>query len=611
MILLTPYGLSPVSTVGKRTRVWSGGGAVPRVGLDLYRTYQQMYAEQPYLAAAVNKIAKGTARLPLKVYQHLSNKEEGTDRQRLDPSDPLAEVIRRPYDRMGTYRLVESLMGDLALHGNACALITAGGNGIPTEIFPVPWPLVEVYSDDPVKKQPSGYIFHPTNGVVPIAYPPERILHIRFWSSDPYNPLVAASPAEPLRRTLENEDAAARWSTAMFRNSGRPSGVVSTDQKLNDAQLDAVRSQVQQIYGGADNAFRVAVMQGGLTWQPIAFNAIETGLLELRYLHREEVAAAYDIPPPLLQDLRRATFSNIEEQHRMFYTGTIPPYLNMFEEEFLAQVIEPVPSWSDRFVEFDMNEVLKGDAETRARTYSLARRYMTIDEIRRRENLPPLNLPGVSDTVWEPQNEFAIADGRPLTAGSGGGGDGMVPTSTPQSGSGIRDTPSGSPGGSSMVLSALERAEQIGMSRLGGGGKAFDPERFARELLTDLGRYDQASKMWAVELALSVEAILADAKSSDDIRSRMGDLKAGVTLEPTSNMGEMGSPIHVHLPEVKVSLPDSFEFRQEPPVVNVVVDVPETKPTTLVELPAPKKTVRKVVRDKDSNIIEIREEESA
>src|SRR5205085_12702600 len=121
----------------------------------------------------------------------------------------------------------------------------------------------------------------------------------------------------------------------------------------------------------------------------------------------EEVASVFNIPPTMLGDLSRATFSNVTENRRMFYTASLPPYRTLFEEEFYAQVIAQVPGWDQLYVEFDTNEVLKGSAKERAETYAIARRYMTVNEIRDRENLPRLENPAY-DEVWEPINETPI-----------------------------------------------------------------------------------------------------------------------------------------------------------------------------------------------------------
>jgi HK97 family phage portal protein len=472
---------------------YPGDSYVPLLGRDGAVTLAGLYKTQVWLRAAVNKIASGIARLPLKGYEEQSD----SDRLRLRPPDPLASVLRRPRPGMSPFRFKQWLFADLALYGNSISYIDGDSNNIPTGFWPLPWPLTEVRGG----AEPQSYIVHAPAGDV--VFPADRVFHLRFAESDPNNPMIGMSPVEPLKRTLINEDAAAKWATSIFRNSGRPSGAFVSEKVMNDQQNAALRDQAQTIYGGVDNAGRVAVLSGGLQWQPMSMNVIEAELLKLRQWNREEVAANYDIPPPLLGDLTRATFSNITENHRMFYTGSLPPYLTLFEEEFDAQIITRVPEWADRYVEFDMNEVLKGSPKERAETYAIARRYMTVNEIRQRENLPRIEKPGY-DQVWEPTNEVPMGSSQQPA----------LPDATPPK---ALDP---------VLLKALERAEQIGKSRLGGkNGKVFSQERFAKELCEDMGATDEATKGWAELVADSVADVLADAETVQDLGNRMNALK--------------------------------------------------------------------------------------
>jgi HK97 family phage portal protein len=466
---------------------WFGAGWVPLVGQDRAMTYAGLYKTQPFLRAAVDKMAKGIARLPLQGFQR-----NGDDREQLR-DHPLADVLERPNAEMGCYRWKEHMAGELALHGNSVSAILGGSNGIPTSFWPFPWQFTEIRGED----RPRKYIFHTPMGEV--VFDADRVFHLRFWSPDTDRPFAGSSLVEPLRRMLMNDDAAARWSTAMFKNAGRPSGFYVTDKsRLNEEQAASIRENAAAIYGGVDNAGRIGVLAGGLDWKETQLDVVETGLLELRQLNREEVASAYDIPPPLLQDLKRATFSNITEQHRMFYQGTLPPWLTLFEEEFQSQVIDRVSTWGDLFVEFELAEVLKGDPKSEAETLATERRWLTINEIRRIKNLPPINLPGY-DEVWEPINETPI----------GSSGQPALPPGPPPK---------------AVMLRALERAEQIGRSRLGGhNGKVFDSERFARELIEDLR--DPDAKGWAELVADSVAGVLENAETVTDLAERLRLLK--------------------------------------------------------------------------------------
>jgi HK97 family phage portal protein len=480
----------------------SGWGPLVNLINDGARSYGQLYREQPYLKAAVDLISQGVAILPLKSYDR---SQDGEKSRLID--HPLPNVLARPHNRMSPFRFKEWMLSELALNGNSLAVMVENPEvpNAPLEIWPVPWPFVIVQGGS----EPEVYHVNLPQGR--FSFPAKRCFHLRFAESNPWYPLIGLSPVETLRRTLQNEDGAARWTTSVFKNSGRPSGILTTEQKLNPDQLKAVRDQAQEIYGGPDNAFRVAVMQGGLKWEPVAFNAVETGLMSVRQWNREEVAAVYHVPPSMLGDLSRATFSNVTENRRMFYTSSLPPYITLFEEEFYAQVISQVPGWEQLYVEFDTNEVLKGSAKERAETYAIARRYMTVNEIRDRENLPRIDKPEY-DEVWEPINETPIGAAHQPTAPNPD-----VPSPA--------DTPPKS------LLEAFDRLERAASSTIGSGRKfEFSDERFARELIRALGD-DPATVEWASRFAQAVGDVLIGADTLDSIRQGLELLKVAA-LEP-------------------------------------------------------------------------------
>lgn len=195
---------------------------------------------------------------------------------------------------------------------------------------------------------------------------------------------------EPLRRTLMIEDAAQRLQISSYEHGNRPSGAWSTDAVLKKEQIIATREQLDEIYGGVDTAFKMAVLGGGVKWVPMSHKLVDSEIIPSRKLTRDEVAAAYDMPPPAIEILDRATFSNVTEQSVQLYRDTFGPWLTMIEETIQVQLIDDEPRMAGQYVEFDLNEVLKGDVDKRFRAYQAASWWMTPNEVRARENLPPI-----------------------------------------------------------------------------------------------------------------------------------------------------------------------------------------------------------------------------
>lgn len=158
-----------------------------------------------------------------------------------------------------------------------------------------------------------------------------------------------------------------------------------------------------------DNAFKLAVLEGGLDWKPMSHSLVDAQVVETRRLTREECAAAYDVPPPVVGILDRATFSNITEQHIMLYQDTFGPWLTMIEETLQTQLIDPEPLLAGQYVEFDLNEVLKGNPKERFEALKAAD-FLTPNEKRALENRDRVDDPR-ADMLWMPLNMMPIGEG--------------------------------------------------------------------------------------------------------------------------------------------------------------------------------------------------------
>ncbi|MGN6810382.1 MAG: phage portal protein, partial [Thermomicrobiales bacterium] len=340
-----------------------------------------IYTSQIWVHTVVNKLARGIGRLPLKTYQR-----QGQARERVYDS-PLATLLRQPFPGCTPTMFKQAIVGNVALYGNAIAIKVARRPDQPVEqLYPVP-PVFWYVNES------GDYVWRAPRSGEEIVFPRWKIVHFQFWA--PTATGFSLSPMEPLRKTLVIEDSAQRLGAASFQNGARPSGALSTDQVLSDTAIQRVSENIKRLHGGPDKAFNIAVLDGGLKWQPFSHNLNESAVVDHRKLTREEVCAVYDVPPPIVGILDHATFSNIEEQHLMLYMDTLGPWLTMIDETIQVQLIDGVSAYQDQFVEFDLAEVLKGNTLARAQAFvqfSQAGVY-TPNELRALENLPPSTQP--------------------------------------------------------------------------------------------------------------------------------------------------------------------------------------------------------------------------
>lgn len=361
-------------------------------------TYDLMYRRQTWVYVCVNKLARAIARLPIKTYS-LSDATGERDEER---TLPLAKLLRKPFPLAREFTLKESVVSHLAVYGNSTFVKFRGGNGrTPQELWPLPWPQVEVI---PGTSRPiDAYRWTGQNGTRK-TFMADDVVHFKWWNPNPEEPW-GVSPLEALTATLTQENAAQRYGISSFGNAARPASFIKSERNLTRQQRKELREEIEQSYGGPENAFKVALLDNGLDWKPLAFSASEAQLVDNRKLSREEVCAVYDIPPPMVGILDHATYSNIDQQHWMMYMDTLAPICKMIEDTLMAQLVDVEPAWDGAFVEFDMDAVLRGNIEQRSQAYQrfLTSGVYTPNELRRLENNPEISDPE-ADAIRVPIN---------------------------------------------------------------------------------------------------------------------------------------------------------------------------------------------------------------
>jgi HK97 family phage portal protein len=346
-------------------------------------SYSEMYRRQLWVSVVVGKRAGSLARLPLKVYlRDELNRPEATD-------SPYAKLLAKPSTKHSRFFFWQWITSTRDIFGEAFAGKVRDPGGRPIELV-----LLHPTGMHP-DKVPTGaeqtWTFR--NGEVEILGIRQSDL-VHFKTYNPDDTMRGMSPLEPLRRTLEFEDAAQRAQSSFWRRGARPAVALSTDKELSQAAATRLRVQWDEVAAGADNTGRTVVLEQGLKPEKWQVTNEEAQYIDSRKLNREEVCAGYDVPPPVVHILDRATFSNITEQMRSMYRDTMAPLLKSFEETLehdLRSSVRPGASepdfGDDVYAEFLLDEVLRGDFEARADAYQKSD-FMTIAEKRQRENLP-------------------------------------------------------------------------------------------------------------------------------------------------------------------------------------------------------------------------------
>jgi len=330
--------------------------------------------------ACVRVLAETIASLPLFIYRRIDRgKEKATEH-------PLYEILHdQPNEEMTSFTFRETLMGHLALWGNAYAEIVRDGGGRVRELWPLrpdkTWPE----RDKTTKKLRYKLILPDGEGVI---LPADRVLHIPGLSFDG---LVGYSPIKLAREAIGLSLAAEEFGARFFSNGARPGGVLEHPGSLSKEAQERLRQSWNEMHQGLGKQHRIAILEEGLTYKQIGIPPEDAQFLDTRKFQVNEIARIYRVPPHMIGDLEKATYSNIEQQSIDFVVNTIVPWLRRWEQAINSKLLTP-SEWKEYFAEFKVDGLLRGDIESRYKAYATARQWgwMSANDVRELENMNPI-----------------------------------------------------------------------------------------------------------------------------------------------------------------------------------------------------------------------------
>ena len=441
--------------------------------------YAELYRRQQSVRTVVGFLARNIAGLKIHVFRRVSD----TDRERVTDHE-LARLLDRPggpgRTRFGT---MFEMIADKATYDVAFALKVRTSRGVGALIRVPPAAVRAV----------DGGLMGPTEFEISTAkgrkvYQREDMLVLDGYS--PTGSTLGTSPIESLRQVLAEEYEGGRMRSQSLRNAARVSGYLTRPKGASWSPEARTRFEAgwrSQYTGNGPGAGGTPVLEDGMTFVPAQQTARDLQYVEVRKLSREEVAAAYYVPPPLVGILDHATFSNIKEQHKHLYMDTLGPWFTEIEEQFTAQIAPEFLGVDDLYLEYNVRAKLAGDFGEEAELLQAAvgAPYMTPNEARARQNLPRIEG---ADNLVVPLNVTA-------------GGQASPQDSVRMRGENSRRLPAGKAGprGSRSTVADEDRAEiealfrkffgrqrSVVLSAIGAGAEWWDGERWDSELSADL-----------------------------------------------------------------------------------------------------------------------------
>jgi HK97 family phage portal protein len=269
-------------------------------------------------------------------------------------------------------------MSHLLLWGNAFAQIIRDGRGVVLALYPL---LPDRMTVDRTTDGHLYYEYRKDTGYVILL--PEDVLHIPGLG---YDGLIGYSPIAMAKNAIGMAIATEEYGSKFFANGASPGGVLEHPGVVKDPAR--IRESWNVVYQGSGNAHRVAVLEEGMKFQPIGIPPEQAQFLETRKFQINEIARIFRIPPHMIGDLEKSSFSNIEQQSLEFVKYTLDPWVVRWEQAMQRTLLSPTEK-KDYFIKFNVDGLLRGDYQSRMNGYAVGRQngWMSSNDIRELENL--------------------------------------------------------------------------------------------------------------------------------------------------------------------------------------------------------------------------------
>ena len=329
--------------------------------------------------SCVRILSEAVASLPLHLYKYT---DTGTEKA----TEHLLYFLLHdePNPEMTSFVFRETLMTHLLLWGNAYAQIIRNGKGEVLALYPLMPDRMNVDRDehgDIVYEYMVSQEDAPINKGSTVKLSPSEVLHIPGLGFDG---LIGYSPIAMAKNAIGLAIATEEYGSKFFANGATPSGILEFPGTVKEPER--VRESWNKGFGGENN-HKVAILEEGMKYTPISISPNEAQFLETRKFQIDEIARIFRVPPHMVGDLERSTFSNIENMSLEFVKYTLAPWVTRWEQS-LSRCVFNDEEKRQLFFKFNVDGLLRGDYQSRMNGYATARQngWMSANDIRALEN---------------------------------------------------------------------------------------------------------------------------------------------------------------------------------------------------------------------------------
>ena len=346
--------------------------------------------------ACVRVISETIASLPLSIYETVNDgNEKATDH-------PLYRLLHdEPNSEMTSFVFREVMLAHLLLYGNSYSQIIRSGKNQVIGLYPL---LPDHMDVDRDSKGNLTYTYTTSDGKT-VSIKPRDVLHIPGLGFDG---VMGYSPIALEKNAIGLGIASEEYGSKFFSNGARPSGILTHPNTVKNPK--ALRESWNSAYGGSSNSNRVAILEEGMKFEPIAIPNNEAQFLETRKFQVDEICRIFRVPPHLVGNLEHATFSNIEHQSIDFAVHTIRPWLVRIEQAMNRALLSDQEK-GRFFVQFNIDGLMRGDYKSRMEGYAIGRQngWLSANDIRALENQNPIPADQGGDAYLVNGNMISIS----------------------------------------------------------------------------------------------------------------------------------------------------------------------------------------------------------
>jgi HK97 family phage portal protein len=371
---------------GTAQSIFVGGGSVAGPFVN-----EQNALSTAAVYACVRVISETVAGLPLHLFREIDDGLEVAKDHKLNRL-----LHTAPNPEMTSFALRETMLAHLLLWGNSYVQILRDGAGRVAALYPL------LPSKMEVSRSEAGEIYYtywrdfdetrPGEKSGGVTLTREQVLHIPGLS---FNGLVGLSPIGLAKEAVGMAMATERYGAGFFANSATPAGILEHPGAIKDTEQ--VRVAWEALFRGKTG--KVAVLEDGMKFHSVSIPPEQAQFLETRKFQLNEIARIFRVPPHMIGDLEKSSFSNIEQQSLEFAKYTIQPWVVRLEQA-MAQSLLTEREQDDLCIKFNLDGLLRGDYETRMKGYAIGIQngFLSPNDCRRLENMN--KIPGGDEYVF-------------------------------------------------------------------------------------------------------------------------------------------------------------------------------------------------------------------